>query len=299
MGGENFGHHRITLSSGARAFPTTDQYRSFNKVMTEESKISLKAIYTAGNHTITAGYGFHEKFLYNAFIAYGNGRWRWNSVDDFLTGGDADGELSYFRGLLVPSGIQEEAAAAFDTEITELYIEDTIDVSDILTVSFGVRVDTAETITPLTYTPAFFDLTGIRNDSGLDSEIVQPRASFDLDVSDLWFGESDFIDSAQLEGGIGIFSGKIPFVWLAPPFGADSGMTTVFTGQWMLGDYQTGVNGFDWRDYYDGTQLHTLLDLDVGDGLGNQIFNAPDLICLLYTSPSPRDKRQSRMPSSA
>ena len=25
----------------------------------------------------------------------------------------------------------------------------------------------------------------------------------------------------------------------------------------------------------------------------------PDFICLLYTSPSPRDKRQSRMPSSA
>ena len=25
----------------------------------------------------------------------------------------------------------------------------------------------------------------------------------------------------------------------------------------------------------------------------------PDLLCLLYTSPSPRDKRQSRMPSSA
>ena len=25
----------------------------------------------------------------------------------------------------------------------------------------------------------------------------------------------------------------------------------------------------------------------------------PDNICLLYTSPSPRDKRQSRMPSSA
>ena len=25
----------------------------------------------------------------------------------------------------------------------------------------------------------------------------------------------------------------------------------------------------------------------------------PDIICLLYTSPSPRDKRQSRMPSSA
>ena len=28
-------------------------------------------------------------------------------------------------------------------------------------------------------------------------------------------------------------------------------------------------------------------------------FNGAYLICLLYTSPSPRDKRQSRMPSSA
>ena len=29
------------------------------------------------------------------------------------------------------------------------------------------------------------------------------------------------------------------------------------------------------------------------------LFNAASLTCLLYTSPSPRDKRQSRMPSSA
>ena len=28
-------------------------------------------------------------------------------------------------------------------------------------------------------------------------------------------------------------------------------------------------------------------------------WNIRDTICLLYTSPSPRDKRQSRMPSSA
>ena len=34
-----------------------------------------------------------------------------------------------------------------------------------------------------------------------------------------------------------------------------------------------------------------LLDVNLPDGLGTD--------CLLYTSPSPRDKRQSRMPSSA
>ena len=33
--------------------------------------------------------------------------------------------------------------------------------------------------------------------------------------------------------------------------------------------------------------------------LRGSIYLSPNGICLLYTSPSPRDKRQSRMPSSA
>ena len=39
--------------------------------------------------------------------------------------------------------------------------------------------------------------------------------------------------------------------------------------------------------FYGKIQALRGVDLDVNDG------------CLLYTSPSPRDKRQSRMPSSA
>ena len=37
----------------------------------------------------------------------------------------------------------------------------------------------------------------------------------------------------------------------------------------------------------------------VGLGRGAQTLAKNQLSCLLYTSPSPRDKRQSRMPSSA
>ena len=46
--------------------------------------------------------------------------------------------------------------------------------------------------------------------------------------------------------------------------------------------------------------LYQTLDLDVDKviwDVGHQAY--PHKICLLYTSPSPRDKRQSRMPSSA
>ena len=37
--------------------------------------------------------------------------------------------------------------------------------------------------------------------------------------------------------------------------------------------------------------------VDLSDSIATQ--HAIDQVCLLYTSPSPRDKRQSRMPSSA
>ena len=38
--------------------------------------------------------------------------------------------------------------------------------------------------------------------------------------------------------------------------------------------------------------------IDVG-GTADLILVAPDWTCLLYTSPSPRDRTRSRMPSSA
>ena len=38
---------------------------------------------------------------------------------------------------------------------------------------------------------------------------------------------------------------------------------------------------------------------ELKDELGKIIVGQDDVICLLYTSPSPRDRQKSRMPSSA
>ena len=43
----------------------------------------------------------------------------------------------------------------------------------------------------------------------------------------------------------------------------------------------------------------TQVTLIQGDGIGPEITKAVQEICLLYTSPSPRDRTRSRMPSSA
>ena len=52
-----------------------------------------------------------------------------------------------------------------------------------------------------------------------------------------------------------------------------------------------------WLDHH-GTKLNERFNLE-SYKMMNQLLRSTDITCLLYTSPSPRDKRQSRMPSSA
>ncbi|HBO54725.1 MAG TPA: hypothetical protein DD664_06540 [Janibacter terrae] len=61
-----------------------------------------------------------------------------------------------------------------------------------------------------------------------------------------------------------------------------------------------GANGFIWSIPLVGLCLVAGLYFTIRTRLV-QVLGIPDMVkhCLLYTSPSPRDKRQSRMPSSA
>ena len=94
--------------------------------------------------------------------------------------------------------------------------------------------------------------------------------------------------------------------------GADWGNVTEDSAQEILkSSYENGVNFFDTADVYGmgrsekfvGDFLKSVSDrIYVATKAGRQIN--PHVAegyydCLLYTSPSPRDKRQSRMPSSA
>ena len=65
-----------------------------------------------------------------------------------------------------------------------------------------------------------------------------------------------------------------------------------------------GVSRVSVREAGIALQAQGRLDIKVGSGAyvvdgSDRPFNGLPKVCLLYTSPSPRDKRQSRMPSSA
>ena len=54
------------------------------------------------------------------------------------------------------------------------------------------------------------------------------------------------------------------------------------------------------KNAFDDYITYIIIGIIIGGRLGYVIiYNFKYYICLLYTSPSPRDKRQSRMPSSA
>ena len=84
----------------------------------------------------------------------------------------------------------------------------------------------------------------------------------------------------------------------------DSGCTSKFVESLFLGHSagSSWVNE-DWSSQSDGAQCPaaglSCSRLDSGGGSGERDVPNQQWTCLLYTSPSPRDKRQSRMPSSA
>ena len=90
----------------------------------------------------------------------------------------------------------------------------------------------------------------------------------------------------------------LPICW------GTAGNSSYIVLQWL--DLASG-NSADWQAM--GRELATMHRQGIGKSFGfeinntigstPQINNWMDNCCLLYTSPSPRDKRQSRMPSSA
>ena len=147
--------------------------------------------------------------------------------------------------------------------------------------------------------PASFDLSSLDGTNGFMINGVEADDRSGISVSDAGDINGDGIDDVI----IGAF--------LADPNGnTNAGQSYVVFGQDTLGggfgatldlgslngSNGFAINGVDFFDYSGGT-VSGAGDVN-GDGIEDLIIGAP-LACLLYTSPSPRDKRQSRMPSSA
>ena len=171
-------------------------------------------------HTITGGVNF-EKFhfenSFNLFYYPWHNQWEIGSVENFLalTKDDID-----FNAEVVEANKKPFQMAIVDVAQLGIYGQDEFQVNEKLKVTFGLRVDVPIYLNDLAVTAASEEAANF--DGWVDKDgtptkldpavwpksrlMWSPRVGFNYDVN----GDN----SLRLRGGTGIFTGRIPFVWL-------------------------------------------------------------------------------------
>ncbi len=164
------------------------------------------ATYYAGKHKFTAGVSFEHQMADNAYQRNGTGYYRYNNLNDFLTGAAP-------QIVALTYGYDGEANPAARVQFNKLgiYAQDDWNVTDRLKLTYGLRIDglffnnkdlmTNNAIYAYDYNGTHID-TGKWPDSNLT---FSPRLGFTWDV----FGDK----SLKVRGGTGLFSGRLPLVF--------------------------------------------------------------------------------------
>ncbi|MDP9348680.1 MAG: TonB-dependent receptor, partial [Gemmatimonadota bacterium] len=207
---------------GTRAiFAGSEQFSGRNALDQDVLEITNDLTFGLGRHNLTFGthnefFGFSNLFVRNAF-----GYYEFNTPEALQAGRPSRYEYSY----LLPGGRER---AEFDVRQFSVYAQDQIDVGANLTVTAGVRYDVStfpqspgrnpafeqafntgsQTLAGGAPNPLFGRHTGqIPSGNGL----INPRIGFNWDVT----GDR----ATQLRGGVGLFSGRTPYVWISNAFG--------------------------------------------------------------------------------
>ncbi|HSL85689.1 MAG TPA: carboxypeptidase regulatory-like domain-containing protein, partial [Bacteroidales bacterium] len=209
-----------TRTSNSDLFPFVDiwkdddQYMSFgyelfsfnNDVTNKTLSITNNLTINLNRHTLTAGLSFDRLFFRNSYIREGTSYYRYDSVDDFITGADPIGfGVTYgFFGVDAPGAIGTFGFASG-------YLQDEFQVIPRFKVTYGVRLELPLYLDEMIDNPAISALSFAENKkidvaTWPESQIiVSPRFGFNWDVR----GNR----SLQVRGGSGLFTGLLPFVW--------------------------------------------------------------------------------------
>lgn len=183
-----------------------DDSRHSNTLATDVTNLYFGADYFAGDHTFTFGIDREESDFVNLFLQQTFGEMTFRGIQNFY-----DDRIGSFRRSVGVEGVPLAAESDFTT--TGFFIEDNWEVNNRLSVNLGVRYDTVSTDGTVPQNPgrngqSFEQIFGTPNTNTMDgSELFAPRASFELDIDD------DGLTT--LTGGVGLFLGRNPWVWVS------------------------------------------------------------------------------------
>ena len=174
----------------------------------------------AGNHTFTIGTANEFYKFYNAFTPLIKGNYRFNSINDFIANvTNAPGTPGFVAPAAYAiqySALQGVAAPAAEFKSAQygFYAQDKYTGIKNVTLTVGLRVDiptfdgSSVIGNPVTDEMTFTNGEKIKaNQLPKSTPLWSPRVGFNWDLN----GDKKI----QLRGGTGVFTGRVPFVWIS------------------------------------------------------------------------------------
>ena len=248
--------------SRTTVFLGTDDSRQSNDLDYDALNLKLAGNYELGNHLITAGFEQDDIDVFNLFIQHSQTE---NRFDETCGSSNPNGCIDAFRngmpddlyyGNAVPTNNPEDGAAIWGYKINTAYLQDEwITLGGDLTLVLGLRYDWYSSSDEPAYNHFFYERQGFANNHTVDGlDLLQPRIGFN------WTINAD----VSLRGGIGLYSGGNPNVWLSNNYSNDGIRIAQLNNKYM-----------EWGCGYG--EGYSLFDVPLNGG-GNPIYDIPQCL---------------------
>jgi outer membrane receptor protein involved in Fe transport len=207
-------------SGEGQLFLGPDNSRHANELTNDTLQFNGRFDWRIGDHRITGGASREELDVFNRFLQNSEGNFTFLSIGELQA--RRAFQVQYGNGVATDGSIGEDKAdAVFGLATNSVFLQDTWDVLDNLTVNYGLRYDFFETTGGLiSENAAFRTRTGFSNTATIDGiDLLQPRLGFNWRAQD-WL---------SVRGGIGRFGGGTPTVWISNTYANDGVRSVSFT----------------------------------------------------------------------
>ncbi|MEM6514415.1 MAG: TonB-dependent receptor, partial [Pseudomonadota bacterium] len=203
VGGTDFGEIRVETDD-VNVYLGGDDSRQSNDLEYDITSLILRGNYELGDHSLSFGFERDELDIFNLFVQHTETEIRFDSIEDFRNG--FAGQIEYNNA---PSNNPLDAAAVWGYATNTLFLQDEFMVGDRLTLVAGIRYDFYTSDDRPEENADFVADYGFSNATNLDGEgLIQPRLGFSYDLS----------GDTTIRGGVGLYSGGNPNVWLSNNF---------------------------------------------------------------------------------
>ena len=200
-----------------------------NKILTNTYTLTDNLTVALGNHTITAGTHNELYSFANAYRTYATGQFYFSEMNDYFLQTPDNITASEYRYNYADPTVEgvtgpDWFATTYALQLG-LYLQDEWKPSRDFTLTYGIRADVPMLLNKPTTNPDYNANAAVYSTDPSEQVGIIPDAQilWSPRVGFRWFADEEH--KTLLRGGVGLFTGRVPFVWLSNAYN-NTGMET-------------------------------------------------------------------------